>query len=137
MKEIEKLLKITGIQPTATRLLIYQAIQNHNAPISLTELEILLDTVDKSTIFRALSLFTEKGILHELEDGSGSKKYCFCTHQENSNHISYVHFTCIKCHKTFCLDDLNLSWQNIPNEFSILEQSLLIKGICPQCNRNL
>ena len=59
MKKIENILIEKDIQPTATRLLVLKAIENNGAPLSLNDLENLLDTVDKSTIFRALTLFAD------------------------------------------------------------------------------
>lgn len=133
MKEIEIKFKNNEIQPTATRLLVMEAIEKQDHPVSLNELENLLDTVDKSTIFRALCLFTEKGLIHEIEDGSGCRKYCKCSHNDALSEMSYVHFTCIKCHQTECLSKVKFPAIKIPNNYSIVEQSFLIKGICPTC----
>lgn len=44
----------------------------------MSELEDALESVDKSTVFRTLSLFAARHLLHEIEDGSGSTKYCIC-----------------------------------------------------------
>ena len=42
------LLAQRGIHPTAIRLLVLEAMQKINRPVSLSELETILDTVDKS-----------------------------------------------------------------------------------------
>ncbi|MBO5829074.1 MAG: transcriptional repressor [Paludibacteraceae bacterium] len=137
MNKTENILIEKNIQPTATRLLVLKAIENNGAPLSLNDLENLLDTVDKSTIFRALTLFAEKGIIHEIEDGSGCRKYCRCTHNYSLAQSSFVHFTCIKCHKTVCLNAIISPNIEIPKGYSILEQSFLIKGFCPDCQQKV
>ena len=133
MNKIENILIEKNIQPTATRLLVLKTIEEKGAPLSISDLENLLDTVDKSTIFRALTLFAEKNIIHEIDDGSGSRKYCRCTHNPSINQSTFVHFTCIKCHQTVCLNEIISPNIKIPNGYSILEQSFLIKGFCPNC----
>ena len=137
MNKTENILIEKNIQPTATRLLVLKAIENNGAPLSLNDLENLLDTVDKSTIFRALTLFAEKGIIHEIEDGSGCRKYCRCTHNYSLAQSSFVHFTYIKCHKTVCLNAIISPNIEIPKGYSILEQSFLIKGFCPDCQQKV
>ena len=46
--------------------------------VSMPELERLLPTVDKSTISRALTLFLAHGLIHAVDDGSGTMKYNVC-----------------------------------------------------------
>ena len=73
----EILLQHHGVRPTAVRLLILKGIEEFGAPFSLEELYVHFATIDRSTIFRALTLFEEKHLLHSFEDGSGKRKYCF------------------------------------------------------------
>ena len=67
-----------GIRPTAVRLLIYKTALRFHDTFSMSELEDALESVDKSTVFRTLLLFAARHLLHEIEDGSGSTKYCIC-----------------------------------------------------------
>ena len=71
--QIESLFKHYGVRPTAMRLFIWKQIEQTEHPFSLGDMELWLDTVDKSTIFRTLTLFEEQGLLHSLDDGSGQK----------------------------------------------------------------
>ena len=82
-KSIEEILSAHGVRPTAVRMLIYRCMASHSDTFSLGDLEQELETVDKSTLFRTLTLFTEHHLLHETEDGSGVKKYCVC-HNDHS-----------------------------------------------------
>ena len=43
-----------GVKPTAIRLLVADAILSAKRAVSLSDLEVILDTVDKSSIFRTL-----------------------------------------------------------------------------------
>ena len=46
-----------GIRPTANRILVVRALLAADRPMSLTELEHKILTLDKSGIFRALTIF--------------------------------------------------------------------------------
>lgn len=123
---IEETLIEHGIQATAMRIMVMRCIMELGRPVSLNELEAELETVDKSTISRALNLFAQKGLLHEVNDGSGYRRYCLHSH-------SHIHFTCIKCHTTECIESVTIPEICIPEGYSISEQSFVIKGICPRC----
>ncbi len=68
----EQSLDNAGVRVTAVRLLIWRTIRHqfHDA-FSLADLEQMLPTVDRSTLFRSLTVFTEAHLLHEIDDGQG------------------------------------------------------------------
>ena len=75
----EQTLLNAGIRLTAVRLMVWQQIRHaFTDAFSLADLEAALSTVDRSTLFRTLTLFTESHLLHEIDDGSGAQKYCVC-----------------------------------------------------------
>lgn len=88
-------LSLRDIKPTAMRLLILRTMMEMKRAVSVTDLEDKLDTVDKSTIFRTLTLFLSHHLIHGVDDGSGSLKYavcedcCMCT-VEDQHSISIV-----------------------------------------------
>ena len=103
---------------------------------SLSDLEEVLDTVDKSTIFRTLEVFAEHHVIHETEDGSGARKYCVC----HSGHVCgpeemHCHFYCESCHKTFCLDHTHIPPVKVPEGYELHEVEYLLKGLCPECRK--
>ena len=52
-------LKNRGIKPTAARIIVFKELSKQESPVSLLELETLIDTLDKSTISRTLSVLLE------------------------------------------------------------------------------
>ncbi|MCM1309698.1 MAG: transcriptional repressor [Bacteroides sp.] len=132
--DIERILENHGVRPTAVRILIYKAAENHANTFNLMELEEELDTIDKSTIFRTLTLFAEHHLLHETEDGSGSKKYCVCHHDhECALNERHVHFYCTRCHTSYCLEHTFIPSVKIPEGYTATDAEYVIKGICPKC----
>lgn len=135
MQETEIILQKAGIRPTAIRTLILREIAAIDNTFSLSEMEERLDTVDRSTIFRTLTLFQEHHILHEVDNGSGSKRYCRCVCHTGDTHSSHIHFTCEVCHKTYCIKDIDGAQIPRPENFIITEINCVLKGICPDCRK--
>ena len=100
--DIENFLNRKGVKPTSNRILVTKELMKVSHPVSLADLEILLGfSMEKASIFRVLELFSEKEIVHVIEDGSRSFKYELCysdTHHTISD--QHVHFYCERCKKT-------------------------------------
>ncbi len=77
----------------------------------MSELEDALESGRQTTVFRTLSLFAARHLLHEIEDGSGSTKYCICRNDRPCGIDElHCHFhRCEACRKTFCLDSYRIS----------------------------
>ena len=74
-KDYLALLAKREIQPTAIRILVLQAMLKAGRSVSLLDLENMLDTIDKSSIFRTITLFLSHHLIHSIDDGTGSFKY--------------------------------------------------------------
>ena len=130
----EQALEKAGIRLTAIRLLIWREIRNtFDGAFSLSDLEDALPTVDKSTLFRTLSIFREAHLLHDIDDGSGSHKFCVCHHDDTLHCTGHVHLTCRVCHRTFCLTDVRIPQVYLPDGFLLEEAGYIVKGVCPEC----
>lgn len=123
-----------GIRITAVRLLIWRTLREQMTDaFSLADVQDLLYTIDKSTLFRALTLFAEQGLLHSIDDGSGMQKYCVCRCGDHEHHHSHVHMTCVRCHKTWCVEDVEIPVVPLPEDFQVLEREYVVKGVCRKC----
>ena len=90
----------------------------------------------KASIFRMLELFSEKEIVHVIEDGCRSFKYELCynkTHHTISD--QHVHFYCERCKETYCFESDRIPQVNIPEGFYPHAINYMIKGICPKCSK--
>ena len=123
-----------GVKPTAIRRLVYRELGKVSHPLSLRDMEERLVTMDKSTIFRALSLLLQHHLIHGIEDGSGSLKYELCHgHDECTPDDQHTHFFCECCHRTFCLPSIPVPQVELPQGFRVNTINYIVKGICPQC----
>src|SRR5690242_11416406 len=118
MKSLEERLQKRSIKPTAVRLLIFQIMSEFKRAFSLTDLETELETVNKSTIFRTLTLFHDNLLIHTIDDGSGSMKYSICSDTCMCNVGDlHVHFNCNRCKNTFCLESIAIPPIQLPDSF--------------------
>ena len=130
----EQTLAHAGVRVTAVRLMIWQQVRHRlQGVFSLADLEELLPTVDRSTLFRALAVFNDAHLLHNVDDGSGSQKYCVCHHDDTRLCQGHVHLTCRLCHRTFCLTDTVIPRVPLPTGFVPEETEYVVKGICSVC----
>ena len=129
-------LELKGVKPTANRILVLKALRESEYPMSLADLENTLGTMDKSSIFRVLTLLLEHDIIHSFEDGRGILNYEPCTSQASCNHSdAHIHFYCESCRKSFCMDEVPLPKFHLRDGFTMHAVSFVIKGECPQCRK--
>lgn len=135
--DVEDILTRKEVKPTSNRILVMRELIKASHPVSLADLEISLGfSMDKASIFRVLELFSEKDIIHVIEDGSRSLKYELC-HSGTHHTIAdqHVHFYCERCKETYCFEDVSVPLVNIPERFSPHAINYMIKGICPKCSK--
>ena len=63
---MRRLLAEHGVKLTANRILVARALSQAGRPLSLSELEDALETLDKSSIFRTLMTFKQAHLVHVL-----------------------------------------------------------------------
>ena len=134
--QVEQKLVDKKINPTAMRLLVLDLLLQQNSAISLSDIEKNLEPADRTTIYRTLKTFEEKGLTHTIDDGTGTPKYALCPEEcdDQEHHDLHVHFYCNSCKETFCLPNSKIPDVALPNNFTSLEMNLIVKGICDKCS---
>ena len=116
---IERLEK-KGVRVTSIRMLVLDALMRASRTMSLADLETELETVDKSSIFRTLEVFEANHLVHSIDDGTGSMKYEICEGEDSCTVADmHTHFYCEKCHKTYCLKEINAPLVDLPEGFTV------------------
>jgi len=133
---ITHLLKKKNIKSTAMRNLVLQYFLDINKAIDLKELETEFHYSDRTTLFRTVKTFEDKGLIHAIKNGINSTKYALCNENCTAeNHIDiHPHFYCEQCKTTTCLRMLSIPTITIGNNFTINSTELIVKGICEHCN---
>lgn len=129
-------LESKGIRPTANRILVMKTLIGEQNPQSLSNLERKMVSMDKSSIFRTLTLFLEHDVVHAFEDGRGVLCYELCEEKGAcDHHDGHIHFYCESCQRSFCMEDIHIPSFELPEGFYPHSISFVIKGECPDCRK--
>lgn len=132
---LENMLLAKQIKPTAVRLLVLDYILQQTAAVALVDLERVFKYSDKTTLYRTLKTFEEKGMIHIINDGADATKYALCDMEcKPGVHVDlHIHFYCNICKDLLCLPEGQMPDVILPKNFRLQEISLVAKGICPRC----
>jgi len=131
--ELIELMERHGIKSTANRIIIARAMVEGQRPMTMLELEDRIGSIDKSGIFRTLTLFKEKHLVHVVEDSDGVRyELCHsCDHSTDND--MHVHFHCERCGETVCLTDIPIPDVDLPEGYEMQSANFILKGFCPKC----
>jgi len=91
---------------------------------------------DRVTLYRVLSAFEEKGLIHKVIDTHGTARYALCNDHnchEGHHHDEHVHFNCSKCDTLVCLEDVHIPAVKLPRNYMAVKYNLNIEGVCNNC----
>jgi Fur family ferric uptake transcriptional regulator len=136
--DIKQRLGQHSVNATPIRTAVLGAFFTHPQALSQYDVEELLDCqYDRTSIYRALQLFEQQGILHRVPHTESVTKYALCPPAACSHHHhahQHLHFYCQKCENTFCLNELAIPATEFPGFGGrVLEVEILAKGICEGC----
>jgi Fur family ferric uptake transcriptional regulator len=133
----EDLLTRHHLKKTAPRLRVLSMMSSRNTATSQPDLESVMNDIDRVTLYRILSAFEEKGIIHKVFDLDGTANYALCTSNcdEGHHHDEHLHFNCTQCKNVYCLNDLQLPAINLPAGFEPQAFTLYATGLCPKCSK--
>lgn len=132
---ITALMQEHGIRPTANRIIVAKALAEESRPLTMTELDDRIGSIDKSGIFRTLTLFKEQHLVHVLEDGEGVRYELCHSHDHSIDNDMHMHFHCEHCGQTICLEDLPIPEVTLPDGYEVQSANFVLKGICPKCRK--
>lgn len=136
MNEIESTLENNGVRPTAMRVLVYKYMAQKEVAVALTTIENAFTKADRTTLYRTLKTFEEKGVVHQIDDGTGISKYALCEPGCNCelDQDLHLHFHCSNCDETVCLTEHKIPHINLPDGYIAENANLVITGICEKCS---
>lgn len=137
-KELENILIAKQITPTPMRVMVLEYVLKQSTAISLSDLENEFQYSDKTTLYRTVTTFEEKGLIHDIKVGNEATKYALCA--ENCtvgvHYDKHLHFYCTICKQLMCLPKENMPEVKLPASFQLQEVSFVARGICDTCTKN-
>lgn len=137
MDDIAKLLEERQIRPTAIRLLMYKFLHEKNVAVTLNDIESGFDNSERTTLYRTIKTFEKKGLVHQIDDGTGVAKYALDEPENITGGTQdlHLHFHCTNCNETICLTDHKIPHISLPKGFITQDMNLVLKGTCDKCSR--
>lgn len=132
----EKVLKRHAIRRTNCRIDILQEFIGSSRALSQPDLERAMgESYDRVTIYRTLTLYLDKGLIHKVLDDTGAMKYALCqdTCSDHSHNHEHVHFKCVACGNTICIETVEVPPIKLPAGYQLQETNLLLSGVCKEC----
>ena len=132
----DRLLKNFRLRSTPSRQEILHLFLKSSHALSHGDIEKEIDaSLDRVTVYRTLKTFLDKGLIHKVLDDEGALKYALCndTCGTTGHHHDHVHFKCVRCGQTNCLD-IEIPAVKLPKGYNPSEINLLIQGVCERCS---
>ena len=136
MEELMEILKKNQLSVTAGRKRILELFLNSPGALAHADIEKNTDAAfDRVTVYRTLQTFVDKGIIHHIPTTDNSILYALCKDncEEGHHHDNHVHFICVNCSKTICLDEVTVPEVRLPKGFRPNHAEMVVKGICGDC----
>ena len=136
MNHIDSILKDHGLKKTVPRAEILNVFMKNTKAISHNDLEKELGRdFDRVTIYRTLSSFEEKGLVHKIMPPTGVATYAMCSSHCNSrtHQDTHLHFSCNNCSSVYCLNEVEIPQLKLPKGFQFTSFSFMVEGVCKNC----
>lgn len=131
-----QILRDSKLRSTISRTTILGLFLRNQHALSYSDIEQeVASSFDRVTVYRTLKTFLDKGIIHKILDDTGGLKYGLCTNlcSTDAHHHDHVHFKCVQCGQTSCLDQVEIPAIVLPSGYQAVEVNLLIQGTCSAC----
>ena len=128
-------IRATGERLTTPRAAVLAALLGSESALTHHEVEAALPpdlAVDRVTVYRVLDWLVSLGLAHRIP--GEDRTWRFRANRDDS-HGPHAHFTCSRCGKTVCLDDVAVPpGVKVPRGFLPKEVELTVKGLCAACH---
>jgi len=138
MTTVDHILRRNSLSVTDSRKKILNLFLNVQGALAHGDIERKAgEKFDRVTVYRTLQTFVEKGIIHTIPTTDNSVRYALCKDNcsEGHHHDNHVHFICLQCGATLCMEDVVVPEIKMRKGFSINEIEVVVKGICLDCQQ--
>jgi Fur family transcriptional regulator, ferric uptake regulator len=135
---LKETLKGHRLRNTQCRTDILAIFYEHDFALSHADIEDRVsEHYDRVTVYRTLKTFVDKGLIHKVLDDNGAQKYALCNADcsEDLHKHEHVHFKCIRCGLTTCLDESDIPGIKLPAGYVLMDVSMLVTGYCKDCQQ--
>ena len=135
--QVEDVLKKYQLSVTDSRRKILELFFQSSSALAHHDIESgTEEKYDRVTVYRTLHTFMERGIIHTIPTPDNSIKYALCKDncEQGHHHDDHVHFMCLKCGITTCLDDVQVPDIKLPRGYKTRQTEVVISGFYKACS---
>lgn len=136
--QIAEVLRRNNLSVTESRKKILNLFLNQEGALAHSDIERKAgEKFDRVTIYRTLQTFVEKGIIHTIPTSDNSILYALCKDNctEGHHHDNHVHFVCLQCGNTICLENVSVPEVKLPKGYTTTNIEMVVNGICRDCRQ--
>lgn len=130
------ILKQNDLSITEGRKRILELFLSHPGALAHADIENgTEEKFDRVTVYRTLQAFLDKGIIHSIPTSDNSIKYALCKDNcgQGHHHDNHIHFVCVSCGNTTCLDDTHIPDMKLPKGYILKQVDVVVNGWCKAC----
>lgn len=128
-------IRAAGERLTAPRAAVLAVLLGSDSALTHHEVESSLRAgrpVDRVTVYRVLDWLVSLGLAHRI---AGEDRTWRFRANRDPSHGPHAHFTCSRCGKTVCLDDVAVPPRvSLPRGFLPQKVELTVQGLCAACH---
>ncbi len=129
--EARELLKKWGFHCTPGQIGVLEVLLDADCPFSQPEIAARVPGVDRTSIYRILDRFCQKGLVHQAFVDGRAVRYELGDRCSESQ--CHPHFLCDECGEVFCMENLEIPLAEPGFGFVVRKQKVMIEGLCPDC----
>lgn len=136
MEQSLDILKKNCLSITAARINILDLFLETDGALAHADIEKKISSsFDRVTVYRTLQTFTDNGIIHQIPTTDNTILYALCKDncEAGYHHDEHVHFICVDCDRTICMDEVVVPDVKLPKGFKPVQTAMIVKGICDEC----
>lgn len=133
MEQFKALLKESGYSITKARLAVFNALLGCE-PLSMAELVRKVPEVDRASVYRAVNLFEQLGVVQRINIGWKYKLELTDRFAAHHHHLS-----CTNCGRTIEMNELELELEQLirslatAHNFTPTSHQIELQGLCADC----
>lgn len=135
---IDSILRSNGLRRTPVRVEVLDLLKSAGRPLSVPQMLAKLKGVDTVTVYRTLTTFVRKKLVHRVRGEDRSWLYAAGDMHDQPKHM-HPHFVCDDCGKVDCLDDAAIPTSlvaslHVAAKYKVAYPEVVLHGQCPKCH---
>ncbi len=123
-----------GFRSGAARRRVIELLEGEHCAVTALEIDRRLPSVGRATVYRTLEQLEQLDLLHRVDVGGEVVAF-----ERNDPSDHHHHVVCVRCGRLLPFEDSRLE-QAIHAvgegaEFEIVSHDVLLRGVCPDCQR--